>query len=194
MAIRSVTRLGELWKFLVTKSLSKVAQMLGILGYFQNIAFKVKNDAVTFMGNFKKNWATCLFHYLVTLAIRVFHFRLHLVILPLSGGIVPIIAFCSKSLGCCLSSLASQLVRAPYKICFQNFIISKNWEDFVSKNIYFLAPSTTSTSTISTTMTFIRHRCIWGQIYYFPSYSIDHVCMNVQFWDLRWLSEDNNIT
>ena len=132
--------------------------MLRILGYFQNITFKVKNDAVTFMGNFRKNWATCLFHYLVTLAIRVFHFRLHLVILPLSGGIVPIIAFCSKSLGCCLSSLASQLVRAPYKICFQNFIISKNWEDFVSKNIYFLAPSTTSTSTISTTMTFIRHR------------------------------------
>ena len=38
-----------------------------VLGYFENITFSVKTAIVTFLGNFRKNWATFLIHYLVTL-------------------------------------------------------------------------------------------------------------------------------
>ena len=70
MAIYSVTRLGDFWKFLATNLLTKVAQkhwwLLGLFwkGYL-NVKTAVAYIWVTY-GNF---WATFLLQYLVTLAI-----------------------------------------------------------------------------------------------------------------------------
>ena len=64
----SLTRLGDFWKFLVSNYLSKVAQMFSDFWGIWKHHFYVKTALVTFLGNFRKNWATFLIHYLVTLA------------------------------------------------------------------------------------------------------------------------------
>ena len=63
----SLTRLGDFWKFLVSNYLSKVAQMFSDFWGIWKHHFYVKTAIVTFLDNFRKNWATFLIHYLVTL-------------------------------------------------------------------------------------------------------------------------------
>ena len=68
----SVTRLGDFWKFLVTNYLSKVAQMFGdFWGILKTLLFN--HCSGFFLGNFRKNWATFLIHYLVTLVLGTFN-------------------------------------------------------------------------------------------------------------------------
>ena len=58
-AARSVTRLGDFWKFLATKILAKEAQMIGnFLGYLEKPYSYVKTALATFCTSFGKNWAT----------------------------------------------------------------------------------------------------------------------------------------
>ena len=56
-----MTRLGDLLKFLVTNSLSKVAQILGdFLGYFEKDHFLLNTALDPFGARFRKNSATFL--------------------------------------------------------------------------------------------------------------------------------------
>ena len=63
----SVTRLGHFLKLLVTNYIWKVAQMFGDFWVFWKHHFLSKNFIVYFLGNLRKNLATFLIHYLVTL-------------------------------------------------------------------------------------------------------------------------------
>ena len=70
----SLTRLGDLWKFLTTIFHSKVAQSYGdSFGLFENINFQVKTTVSTFGATFRKISATLHFsiwsHWLVPLAL-----------------------------------------------------------------------------------------------------------------------------
>ena len=52
---RSVTRLGDFWKFLGTKILAKEAQMIGnFLGYIEKTSLLCKNCIVYFLDDFWK--------------------------------------------------------------------------------------------------------------------------------------------
>ena len=55
----SVTRLGDFWKLVATKSLTKVAQIIGnFLGYFEKTHSYVKTAVATFWATFGIIWAT----------------------------------------------------------------------------------------------------------------------------------------
>ena len=64
----SVTRLGDFRKFLVTKFLTKVAQIIcNFLGYFEKPHYHVgKNCCGYFFGNFEKHKGYILLQHLVT--------------------------------------------------------------------------------------------------------------------------------
>ena len=59
LAYCSVTRLGDFWKFLVTKFHAKVAQIIGnYLGCLEKYQFEIKNRCVHFWATLWKIWAT----------------------------------------------------------------------------------------------------------------------------------------
>ena len=62
-----MTRLDDFLKFLVTNYLEKVAQMFCDLWGILKHHFLSKNRRRHFLGNFRSNWATFLFWYLITL-------------------------------------------------------------------------------------------------------------------------------
>ena len=54
----SVTRLGDIWKCLVTNILSKVAQMFdNILGYLESVTFYIQTALAIFWATFGGNLA-----------------------------------------------------------------------------------------------------------------------------------------
>ena len=56
--LNSVTRLGDICKFLVTKFLSKEAQIFGyFLGYFEKRHFLCRNCFINVLGSFLEYWA-----------------------------------------------------------------------------------------------------------------------------------------
>ena len=58
----SVTRLGDFRKFLVSKFITKVAQIFrDFWAILKRVIFKVKTSVATFWASFGGNWAT--FHY-----------------------------------------------------------------------------------------------------------------------------------
>ena len=61
----SVTWLGDLWKFLATKNLAKVAQIVSdFSGYFETHRFYAKNTVATFWATFGHIWANFYFNIL----------------------------------------------------------------------------------------------------------------------------------
>ena len=64
----SVTRLGDFWKFLATKFVKKVAQMIGnFLSSVEKPYSCVQNCCCYFLGNFWKHLGFFLLQHLVTL-------------------------------------------------------------------------------------------------------------------------------
>ena len=64
ISVDQCDRIGRLLKVLVDNFFIYVWRLLG---YFENTPIKVKTAVVTFLSNFRKNWAAFLIHYLVTL-------------------------------------------------------------------------------------------------------------------------------
>ena len=63
----SVTRLGDFWKFLETKIVPKVSQIISnCLGYLKT-SLSCKNCCVYILGNFRKHLGYFVLQHLVTL-------------------------------------------------------------------------------------------------------------------------------